>query len=566
MNETEEFLEHYGVKGMRWGVRKDYEYSNVNKLPAGKDAEKLTPLEMDVVNKLAPAGYSPEKMRRMYGPESEKSKTSNQPVKATVSNKQNAGKEDFELTPLQKELLKKAAIYGGAALAIYGLNKYGQHKINEYYLGKDAPKNLKDFWKTSQKIKGAQAKGFSKDFIDNLSTEPITIKAGSLVTRISSMKESYIREGGFYAANDPKDIARYKAVLPVYWKLWGVNNADGGGYIVNIKAKTDVRAPSPKETYDLFKKYVLEDTESRELSRIRRNPKNLDASLRKALPELVLRWNDRDDPVTAGFFTMLQNSGYNAVVDFNDAGSLGHRPLRILDSDLFEIANVKRLTPAAIKNAQEKVNQLAHAILEFVNNKLGIDMNETEEFLEHFGVKGMRWGVRKAPDRLSINKTDTKITKEVKKDYNNSTNKEFRRKYAASKKTYAKRVEKYGDPYKQRRDGSGGKVTDSKTRAELEKINAPKTTKPKKTIAQRMDTGNDIVNTALWGPVGSMVLAKARNSSEPSNSKKSNKSDEPKTNSTKKTIAQRMDTGNDITNTLLWGPVGGMVLAKARNS
>lgn len=82
----------------------------------------------------------------------------------------------------------------------------------------------------------------------------------------------------------------------------------------------------------------------------------------------------------------------------------------------------------------------------------------------------MRWGVRKAPARLTTNRTDTKVTKEAKKDYNNSTNKEFRRKYATSKSTYAKRVEKHGDPYKHRKDQSNGKVTDAKAREELSKI------------------------------------------------------------------------------------------------
>ena len=82
----------------------------------------------------------------------------------------------------------------------------------------------------------------------------------------------------------------------------------------------------------------------------------------------------------------------------------------------------------------------------------------------------MRWGVRKAPARLTTNRTDTKVTKEAKKAYNNSTNKEFRRKYATSKSTYAKRVEKHGDPYKHRKDQSNGKVTDAKAREELSKI------------------------------------------------------------------------------------------------
>ena len=44
-------------------------------------------------------------------------------------------------------------------------------------------------------------------------------------------------------------------------------------------------------------------------------------------------------------------------------------------------------------------------------------------------------------------KTDSSVTKKVKKDWNELSDDEFKSKYSASKETYAKRVEKYGDPY-----------------------------------------------------------------------------------------------------------------------
>lgn len=56
----------------------------------------------------------------------------------------------------------------------------------------------------------------------------------------------------------------------------------------------------------------------------------------------------------------------------------------------------------------------------------------------------------KTPERMIANKNDTAVTKKVKSDYNNLTAGEFKRKYAADKDTYAKRVAKYGDPYKAR--------------------------------------------------------------------------------------------------------------------
>lgn len=44
--------------------------------------------------------------------------------------------------------------------------------------------------------------------------------------------------------------------------------------------------------------------------------------------------------------------------------------------------------------------------------------------------------------------TDSAVTKRVKDDFLNMTDKEFSGKYKASKRTYARRVKKYGDPYK----------------------------------------------------------------------------------------------------------------------
>lgn len=72
----------------------------------------------------------------------------------------------------------------------------------------------------------------------------------------------------------------------------------------------------------------------------------------------------------------------------------------------------------------------------------------TNEYsFEHHGVKGQKWGVRRTPEQLGYSKSDSPMTKRVKKDYNSMDNREFKGKYGVSKEKYAKRVEKYGDPY-----------------------------------------------------------------------------------------------------------------------
>ena len=67
--------------------------------------------------------------------------------------------------------------------------------------------------------------------------------------------------------------------------------------------------------------------------------------------------------------------------------------------------------------------------------------------LYHHGILGQKWGVRRSPAQLGINKSDSSVTKKVKKEYNSLSDNEFKAKYQASKATYAKRVSKYGDPY-----------------------------------------------------------------------------------------------------------------------
>lgn len=346
-------LFHAGVKGMKWGVRKKEEISS-------KSSSRRVDASQEKRDKavLKAAGLKDSDVPRLeakYGPGSMGGKGG--------------------LTAKQKKIIAGVAIGVGAAALAYGMYRYGNRKATSLPDWDDYTPVQKSRFQVAmaeyEKASLKNWKGYSPEAVAGLSKDRVTLPAGSVLKRVSTDAETSIRPSGFFAAHDAADVDRYKAVMPTVWNRGG--RGDGTGYIVNLKANQEIRAPSPRETLDRFKSILDDEVD---MPHLPGNPKGKirslfpgadqmtnDEAAAKFLPQFSAGFIDSEIPAVKHFFGKLKGDGFNAVVDLNDAGALAKSPLRVIDGSIFSVAGHERLDRSAIQFAQENIKSLAHAFM-----------------------------------------------------------------------------------------------------------------------------------------------------------------------------------------------------------
>lgn len=312
-----EYLSHHGILGMRWGKKNGPPY------PLGDEDHSASEEKAGWEDSLDKKGKSDSAKATSNR---EDSKKSNQDIVSEALRKNpNIAAANLHPSALDKagKFLydhRKQIIVGVAATAAIAAGAYyvkqhgGMKAANMGFSG--AAERFNAAWVGSD---------FHRlDALTNadyaaMSSEPITLSKGSQLFRLSKSEHSTLREGIEYISTNEADRMRYKAFLPRMWKANDPSNPLSQVFETTLTAKEDIKAPGKK---------IVVDT----LAEVLQSQKGYSASMAKEqslkdFNRIMLMAATRGDRTANALFRSLQEKGYNAIIDYNDAGRLSDAPM-----------------------------------------------------------------------------------------------------------------------------------------------------------------------------------------------------------------------------------------------
>lgn len=304
MVNVEDFLMHYGVLGMHWGVRKK------------KESPSLNPSRPRGVKELEAYSQRPE-------------------VAARLALQVGGNKEFKGLTSAQKAALIAGGV-GAAGLAAFILSR-GKLKLSSLPTGIPSilePGNYKAFKFSLDYINKAKVftQPISKKTFDLIDDVDVRIPKGTVFKRVTSNPNEDLGSR-LYTSFKDADHLRYQAIYPAALrKRTGIENL----HISELHQIEDIVSPSHKKRIQMFKEVIDENPPIKEYYN------SLHSIFNRGTPtteELALSYYNgfaqqlvADSQATRAYFKKVQDSGYNALVDDNDYKMLADLPMILLDA------------------------------------------------------------------------------------------------------------------------------------------------------------------------------------------------------------------------------------------
>ena len=333
-------LFHYGVKGMKWGVRRTDEQLAKARSSA-KSSDQNDGKSKDELKSAYLAAGKADKPKKLSKAEQAKSLAENQKKfleKSGFSEEDTAPPNSEKgWRPTKKQV---ATVVVGAAAV--GLIVYGSYKLEKYYNpppGSLVPANqFKDLTTMSK-----MSSWIDNDYIkpSSYDQKEFTLPAGHTFNRISKFSETDFSMGT-YATASTEDFNRYVTAFR------GELGTNAKLKHVTFTAKEEIKVPDLVTRLETFRQayndtYKIQIDESKALDMYKLHSGG--------------SW---DDDIAENFFGALKKKGYSAIIDDMDAGVIGEAPLVMFDTAKFSSKVAVDLTPEAIKAAESNVRELAN--------------------------------------------------------------------------------------------------------------------------------------------------------------------------------------------------------------
>lgn len=279
----------------------------------------------------------------------------------------------------KKELLIGAGVVGAAALIAVGAKTYDSYKNKEIAdalsaIAEKDRRNAEAIAQNRMKIPVADLNANGKKECGGFNSKPeqfmkawfdadskryvpispeefakmgnddgVSIEVGANMFRMSKGKHGTLRDGFEYVSISEEDRDRYRGFLPQMWNA----NAFGGvkqSFEATLEAKEKIKAPGKKESIELM-----------EAALKKVHPGRSDQAYRV---DILNNFNayqvnliDRNNKLGKAYAAELIAHGYNAMIDFNDAGRLSDKPLILINGN--KAARVKGIQKFSIDETRD---------------------------------------------------------------------------------------------------------------------------------------------------------------------------------------------------------------------
>lgn len=345
----DEALEHFGVKGQKWGVRNEDKLvgrDSAKKAETGSDKAKQNELTKKYMA-VKPPKYTKEEDARQHA----ESKAKFHAKFVSEDTKQSGADGLKDWRPTKKQVATVALGAAAVGLIVYGVKSGKFNEMGDAYsksvakwnaapgepisagaFNLNVSKSVSNSWGAGGYIKPS-----------SYAQQGATFEAGHVFHRLTDVAETKFNPST-YCTDSIEDFNRYVTAFR-HEKPWATEFQH-----VTWSAKEQIKVPSMTTTLETMRNTLTERFGS-------------EATHEQAISfynQLSGGEWSHSDPVVKNFFSKLSNQGYHAIVDEMDAGVIGERPLVLFDAKAVTKKVSTLMTKVDIKEAESLITEIAN--------------------------------------------------------------------------------------------------------------------------------------------------------------------------------------------------------------